>query len=194
MAMLPDRFTITFRPRSLLAGALLSPAVVLLGWWVCGWSWDSAYAPAWVQAIGSIGAILAAVSVAWFADHRTEQRKQVSEEKVRILLKEIAVRILRSGSELVDQLDTINNVGARWVQVERVVDRESNLLFGFNVLDAPSPEIAQAVLDLRGALMSQRHHLDQLVAGVGSSAFPTFQVKCKDVVESARILLDGLNK
>lgn len=191
--MAPDKLTITLCPRSLLVGGLLSPAAVLLGWWVYSWPWGSNNAPAWVQAIGSIGAILASVWVARFADRRTEQRQQISEEKTKILLEEIAAGTLRSAQGLIEQLDIIKNAGAGWAQVERVVDRESNLLLGFDVLGAPSPKVAKAVLNLRGALVTQRHFLDQLVADSGSTgAFLSFKVQCTKVEKSAASLLEAL--
>lgn len=64
--MLPERVVVTIPIITLLKVLTLSPLVVLIGWWVFTWSWESQAAPAWVQAVGSIGAILAAGAVpAW---------------------------------------------------------------------------------------------------------------------------------
>lgn len=64
--MLPERVVVTIPIITLLKALMLSPLVVLIGWWVFTWSWESQAAPAWVQAVGSIGAILAAGAVpAW---------------------------------------------------------------------------------------------------------------------------------
>ena len=53
--------TVTFTWRTAVLVGLLSPATVVLLWIL---PWDSASAPAWVQAIGSIAAIAAAVMIA----------------------------------------------------------------------------------------------------------------------------------
>lgn len=64
--MLPESVVVTIPIIRLLKALMLSPLVVLIGWWVFTWSWESQAAPAWVQAVGSIGAILAAGAVpAW---------------------------------------------------------------------------------------------------------------------------------
>lgn len=64
--MLPERVVVTIPIITLLKALTLSPLVVLIGWWVFTWSWESQAAPGWVQAVGSIGAILAAGAIpAW---------------------------------------------------------------------------------------------------------------------------------
>lgn len=97
--MLPEHVTLIIPVRRLTNGLLLSPLAVLLCWWVAGWSWDSAAAPAWVQAFGSIGAIIAAV---WIA------RRGVLQQQAERLLDsyyylEKAFRIALHGAEIISK-------------------------------------------------------------------------------------------
>lgn len=77
--MLPREVVITLYPHYFLKALVLSPAVVILGWWVFSWPWDSVSAPAWVQAVGSVGAVLAAI---WVSDrqHRLERIDRLRRE------------------------------------------------------------------------------------------------------------------
>lgn len=68
--------TIKFRPWVILLFVLCPPMWVLVGLAIWAVPWDSPNAPAWVQAIGSIGAILIAV---WVVN--SEQRARERERK-----------------------------------------------------------------------------------------------------------------
>lgn len=68
--------TIKFRPWVIVLFVLCPPMWALVGLALWGVPWDSPNAPAWVQAFGSIGAILIAVWVV-----RSEQRTRELERK-----------------------------------------------------------------------------------------------------------------
>ncbi|MCL6692279.1 hypothetical protein M8R19_26680 [Pseudomonas sp. R3.Fl] len=84
--MLPEKLEITLRPRSLVTGALLSPLAVIAAVWVWSLPWESNNAPGWVQAIGSVLAIGAAI---WIAE-RTHNRDRTRSERS-ALLEEVRV-------------------------------------------------------------------------------------------------------
>lgn len=68
--------TIKFRPWVILLFVLCPPMWVLVGLAIWAVPWDSPNAPAWVQAVGSIGAILIAVWVV-----QAQQRARENERK-----------------------------------------------------------------------------------------------------------------
>lgn len=67
--MFSKEFVIRFTLADIVKLLLLSPIAVLLFYGVISLPWGSANAPAWVQALGSIGAILVA---AWAAIHASK--------------------------------------------------------------------------------------------------------------------------
>lgn len=78
--MLDQGFTVTVRIKTIVLWLLFSPAVVLPLMWLWALPWDSPNAPAWVQAFGSIGAILVAVWVA-SSQERNQSRMRIEESK-----------------------------------------------------------------------------------------------------------------
>lgn len=100
--MFPEEFTIKLRPRSLLIGVALSPVIVLLGWWVCSWDWESNNAPAWVQAVGSVLAIIAAWFVPQLHEAAKERRKR---DQMLRNLGWMAIRTRVMGRRLIEVLD-----------------------------------------------------------------------------------------
>lgn len=69
--MLEREIVLRFTLASVVRVLCLSPAVVILFWLLLYLPWGSANAPAWVQAVGSIAAIIAA----WLIPYKHEQMR-----------------------------------------------------------------------------------------------------------------------
>lgn len=72
------QFNISFKMSDVVKTLAVSPIVVVIGYWVACLPWSSENAPAWVQAFGSIAAIIAAASLPVWHDVirvRAEQQR-----------------------------------------------------------------------------------------------------------------------
>ena len=115
--MLPERVTVTIPVTTLVRALTLSPAAVLVGWWVYTWSWNSQNAPAWVQAVGSIAAILAAWFIPQLHELSKEKRKRAdAHENLRWLAIRLGVQcdrmlnVLRDPATHLPFFHTINDL------------------------------------------------------------------------------------
>lgn len=67
--MFNRKFVIRFTLSDILKGIVCSPVLIIIVAGIICLPWESANAPAWVQAIGSVLAIVVAV---WVAQHQAE--------------------------------------------------------------------------------------------------------------------------
>lgn len=145
---------------------------------------------AWVQAVGSVVAILASVWISRAAERRAEARERAREAKVMLLLEVMAARALDSIQLLLISLEVLQEAKT-WKHAMGVVERETEALAGFDVMDAPTTEIAQALLDLKGALIKQRHFFLQLINAKSSDGpFRALRNRTEEAEVCARRLCD----
>lgn len=77
--MLWNKVVLEVRGRHIGALLLASPLTAVFGWWALNWPWESPNAPAWVQAVGSVAAILVSIWIASAGERRDEQRHRLEE-------------------------------------------------------------------------------------------------------------------
>lgn len=192
--MLLDKAVFTIHRRHIVCLLLASPLTALMIWWAFGWSWESSNAPAWVQAVGSIAAILASVWIANSKDERDEKRRRVEDEKaqeeVRVRLSiisesvkdihDFSVRLLKSCcglGVLVYQVDLD--------QVTRSLENYCEQLNKLDVLELPNEVIARAFLsvwgNVREAQVEVRLAADQRKSG---DYRPAIDAACKRILEA----------
>lgn len=95
---------IRFRLSDVLKGLLASPVVVLAVYFLLTLPWDAEAAPGWVQAIGSIGAIAAALAVAELG-HRRERERNARERLLsEVQLTFVAERALAAAADAVEEV------------------------------------------------------------------------------------------
>lgn len=98
---------IRFKLSDVLKGLLASPILIVAVYCLFAIPWGNAAAPNWVQAIGSIGAIAAALAVAEMG-HRRERERVAREkllEEVQLML--VADRTLAAAADSVDELSGV---------------------------------------------------------------------------------------
>ncbi|HCL3413488.1 TPA: hypothetical protein N2A55_004541 [Pseudomonas aeruginosa] len=145
---------------------------------------------AWVQSIGSIFAILVSVWITRQTERRVERREALIEGKVRVIIAELARNNLRWAEALIHAVDEYESP-EDWKNVLESVGRQVEGLMGFDVKDVPTPEIAKAFLELRGAVVSQRNSLEAFfVHNADFVIFPlVINSSAKEVVARSKALL-----
>ncbi len=148
---------------------------------------------AWVQAIGSIFAILVSVWITRQTDRRVERREALIEGKVRVIITELARNNLRWAEALIEVVNEYESP-VDWKNILESVGRQVEGLMGFDVKDVPTPEIAKAFLELRGAVVCQRNSIESFfLNGADFITFPlVIKSGAKEVVARSKALLDLL--
>lgn len=110
-------------------------------------------APAWVQAIGSIAAVLVAVIIANKESRNALRAKRQQREVVFRLVNGVAHRTAQA-SRLLFQNFQVLHEGDKAAQVEVLAAVEEHLLAmrGINPVDLPMAEMVEPFLKIRGAL------------------------------------------
>ncbi|MHB0842923.1 hypothetical protein ACYCGP_08785 [Stutzerimonas nitrititolerans] len=98
------RVSFTLQPKTLLIGLFLSPLMVLLIYSILLLPWSSPNAPAWVQAIGSISAILVAIAVPAFQRRQDQKDQQIERFREDYQVARIKLRLLLETKALLDEL------------------------------------------------------------------------------------------
>lgn len=97
--MLKKEITISFSWLSVMKASFFSPTVVIPVWLLFYLPWDSPNAPAWVQAVGSIAAIIAA----WLIPYQHEQiRIKKQKEDLLASVAWLALRVKNSFDHMMD--------------------------------------------------------------------------------------------
>ncbi|MNP01818.1 hypothetical protein D3C76_936460 [compost metagenome] len=151
--MLPKEIVFTIRPRDIVGILLVSPLAVLVAWWIFNWPWESPNAPAWVQAVGSIAAILVSVWIPNAKDRRDERK---AKEKIALLQKGIShtAKTARDFAEvLLDRLQNPERLSAiDWDQVNRTCAGYYEQLEKCSPADFHDDQVAIAYRCLWGAV------------------------------------------
>lgn len=166
--MVDREIHIRFNLGTLLSRAWLMPVVVigvfLLVWMLIYAPWGAESAPDWVQAIGGVAAICAAV---WIAsqDSRSRARERVSRDRV---IAELVVRIAdRSAgvsSLLFENFDRLIESDDGGKEVLTTVESQLLALRGINPVELPHLDMVGPFLKIRGAL-EQSHLMASLLYG-----------------------------
>ncbi|WP_330114893.1 hypothetical protein SA496_01095 [Pseudomonas sp. JS3066] len=159
-AVLPNDVTITLRPRTLLAGLFLSPLAGGIIWWVLSLPWNSANAPAWVQAVGSVGAVLVAMLVA--SRHSAQQIRLVREQEAEMLKKVVAIA-KHTGNLTMASLDVLENKYGEFAGldiVSKALDNSDYLLRQVSFDRIPQSEAALGWVELRHAANDVRRAVE----------------------------------
>jgi len=193
--MLFNKSTFKVHRRHVAGFLLASPLTALIGWWALGWSWESPNAPAWVQAVGSIAAILASIWIANSKDERDENRRRFedkqAQEKIRTRLgiinetvkdiHDFSVRLLKSSCGL--------GVFASKVdlnQVARSIENYCEQLNKLDVLDLPNEVIARAFLSVWGNVREAQVEVRIAAAQQNSEDYrPAIDSGCKRILEAS---------
>ncbi|WP_236211355.1 hypothetical protein [Metapseudomonas otitidis] len=80
-------FNIRFKLSDVYKLLVMSPVLAVLVFWVMNWPWSSESAPAWVQGVGSVGAIL----LAWYLGRQQQERedRRLREERARSRIEQL---------------------------------------------------------------------------------------------------------
>lgn len=110
--MFNRKFVIRFTLGDILKGIVCSPVLIIIVAGIICLPWESANAPAWVQAIGSVLAIVVAV---WVAQHQAESHLTATRaqnvdlvKKLSIILKRVFTDAHRAGDASHDPTNLIN--------------------------------------------------------------------------------------
>lgn len=185
--MLPKEFVFTIRPRNLVGTLLVSPLAVLVAWWIFNWPWESPNAPAWVQAVGSIAAILVSVWIANAKDRRDEEK---AKEKIALLqsaVSDTAATTHYFAVDLLDRLQNLERLGAvDWSQVNRSCAGYYEQLDKFCPTDFHDEQAAIAYRCLWGAIRDAHADINPSVSARQSVDFlPTVRKRCKRIIEAS---------
>ncbi|ERI54122.1 hypothetical protein N878_02930 [Pseudomonas sp. EGD-AK9] len=163
------RFTVAGIARFLFSPCFVVPAVVL----VLVVPWDGEHVPAWVQAIGSVLGIGAAVWVANRQRTDLQRDKLKQDDVVHGLVWLVADRVTVAGqtlSRLVDEMDE------RMPAIEPVeywlgyLERELGYLRGVDFLRLPDPHLVHALLKLMSSIEAG-------VSDMRAAATPAFDLR-----------------
>jgi hypothetical protein len=151
--MLPEKIVFTIRPRDIVGVLFVSPLAVLVAWWIFNWPWESPNAPAWVQAVGSIAAILVSVWISNAKDRRDEGK---AKEKIALLQKGTSHTAKTARDFAEDLLDRIQNPerlnAIDWDQVNRTCAGYYEQLEKCSPADFHDDQVATAYRCLWGAV------------------------------------------
>jgi hypothetical protein len=192
---MPKEIVFTIRPRGLVSALLVSPLVVLAAWWIFNWPWGNPNAPAWVQAVGSIAAILASVWIANAKDRRDEERAlrevERAKEKMTFLQNSISHTALSMHDFAVRLLDCVQGLGVLtktvdWGQVRRSLEGYYEQLNKLSALDLPSDELAKAYLSLWGAVREAHAEISiSMSDSQHENLVPNAMSGCKRIIKAA---------
>lgn len=166
--MLPE--TITFNPKEKMKEFFLSPfgvAVFFVTIWLCFAYLTKDNAPAWVQAVGSVGAIWATATVAGRQQREQEKRRL---EKDRVVITAVA-EIARASSMGVDQLfdlasnDQVKDKMHDFVSWIEFVERQHQTIKGIELISLPQEEMIQPFLQLTNNIQSAAESARKYIAG-----------------------------
>jgi hypothetical protein len=134
---------------SVVLGLLGSIALVAAG----GWDWFKNFAadsaPAWVQAVGSIAAIVAALGAIKIQHQNQLDRDAEAERQVkRRKLKTVSALLHNTGLVCLDCAESVNDKHTIWdVQLHRIENERSRLL-GVPVFDLPDVLLVHIISDV----------------------------------------------
>ncbi|WP_462401697.1 hypothetical protein [Pseudomonas sp. Marseille-QA0332] len=198
--MLFNKAVFTTHRRHVVGFVLASPLTALMIWWALGWSWGSSNAPAWVQAVGSIAAILASVWIANSKDERDEKRRlfedDKAQEKARVRLSiigesvkdihDFSVRLLKSCCGL--------GVFVYHVDLDQVIRSLENYCEQLNkidVLELPNEVVARAFLSVWGNVREAQEEIRIAAAQRKSEDYrPAVDTACKRILEATHYWFD----
>jgi hypothetical protein len=195
--MLPD--TITFNPIKLVKQLLVSPVGAGLGFitgWLCLTYLTKENAPAWVQAVGSVGAIWA---TAWVANRQQREQAVHRLEKDKVVVAAIA-EIARASSMAINRLFELassNQVKdkmeefVRWIEY---VERQHQTIKGIDLISLPKAEMIQPFLQLTHNIQSAANNSRKYTAGAVGDELRSIGISMKlnkDIVASLATKFDS---
>jgi hypothetical protein len=193
MAMLWDK-AVTVR-RSHVGGLLLaSPLTAVVGWWAFSWPWESPNAPAWIQAVGSIAAILASVWIANAKDQRDETRRRLEEKKaqakitVRLNIISHTVKSIHDFSVRLLNKSTGIGVFTYGVDLDQVTRSLEGYFEQLNKLDAmelPNEKLAESFFSVWGSIREAQVEVRLAAAQRESQDYiPAVDAACKRILQA----------
>lgn len=182
--MLPDEITVNFKFRPKLL--LVSPIAILLAFGLFQMPWGDASAPAWVQAIGTILAVLAA----WYFPYR--HGLEVEQRAERRLVKEQRKK-QKSYIERVEEIcrlaRTCMSTGEKFLGeyparldgelISDALDDAYRCLNSIDVFEIENFRIAQDVLLIRSSLATGRGQLKGIMSSKSLERDIYFATFCK---------------
>ncbi|MDG9783084.1 hypothetical protein [Metapseudomonas otitidis] len=169
---------------------LVSPVGVLcfVGFFHLPWGAESA--PAWVQAIGSVAAIIAAI---WIFYRQTEFQIQSKRDKEAQLLR-LALSLGRHAAGLINLGATRaeqREAGLAALQIlTPVLEEWEGVLSEISIESLPNPEAAAAWVEIRQCLRGGRR---SVVSGLAAPAFPPDEIAIvKRMAEMADVAVQRL--
>lgn len=186
--MLPDEITVNFKFRPRLW--LVSPLAALSVFALFFVPWGAESAPAWVQAIGSVAAILVSVQIARSADRRADKARK---ERNQVHLQVVARLVEDVETDVGSFLSSIGVLAERqeWGQAEKVIASTVDMFNGLDVAQFGDPDVARAYLRIRNDLRSMLNYIHILIRTPGD--LPTVWVLegvCVRICDFARQLLN----
>jgi hypothetical protein len=185
--MLPKEIVFTIRPRDLGRILLVSPLAVLIAWWIFNWPWESPNAPAWVQAVGSIAAILVSVWIANAKDRRDEKKAKEKLDLVESAVSQTAASMHHFATDFFDCLQNLGRLGAvDWDRKHRVFGTYYAQLDKFSPFDFPDNQMAIAYRCLWGAVRDAHSDTTPLESDrLNENFLPKIRNRCKGIIEAS---------
>lgn len=202
MAMLWDKTVFTAHRRHIGCLLLASPLTAVLVWWAFSWPWGSANAPAWVQAVGSIAAILASVWIANAKDERDEKRRRLEEkkaqEKMTTRLNIISHTVESIHDFSVRLLNRSTGLGIFMYDVD--LDQVTRSLEGYfeqlNKLDAmelPNEQLAKSFFSVWGSIREAQVEVRLAASKRESEDYvPAVDAACKRILQATHYWCDSV--
>ncbi|PNG36711.1 hypothetical protein A1395_30645 [Pseudomonas protegens] len=131
------------------------------------WAFDLRDAPAWIQAVGSIAAVAAALLVANAQTRETTKARRTRDEVIFRLVRSVAAKAAKATMHLFQSFETLHS-GDRAARAQLLSDFEQQLFIvrGIDPIELPMAEMVEPFLNMRGA-MEQSIVLAKLLAEDG---------------------------
>jgi hypothetical protein len=185
--MIVKPVTMQFRPWVILLFVCCPPMWGLIFLLAYGVPWDSPNTPAWVQAVGSVAAILVAV---WIANAKDRRDEKIANEKVRAfreLLLYLADDSQRQAVDLKTVLE-VKGAAAEWSYICATHARQIELLMGVDATAIPWGDVAVTFLKLRAQVHSAHQYLRLLEVNNSPGVVLTLQGVIPRIESAAALL------
>lgn len=140
-------------------------------------------AAGWAQAIGSIGAILVAIWIAWEKDRRDDAREA---KKELVILQ--AIQLIAEGAKSVaEQLRSVNvrfDVRTGFDQAREVASIYIDQLNAIHIASLPDPEMVKSYFRLMATMQDLEIRLREMERDPGHD-LPSLDTRCARVIKSA---------
>nr|WP_288467369.1 hypothetical protein [uncultured Pseudomonas sp.] len=167
---------------------MLTPMAIVLGLllliWMMGLDWGSQNAPAWVQAVGSIAAILAAILIANGQSRREQARIRSREE---VWFKVIVCDVQGARKHLSTLLGLLSQPGTiDWERAAEIHVTSLQALERLDLMQARRSVTVELISDLKSAMRDMEHFLTTIKRSKDWSVGVTMlQARCAKALESA---------